>query len=54
MKDKRNLKPTTQPPGFKGELVPEKDEMDLDPTGRNMKRNPYKTPPNNLTSKGQE
>ncbi len=48
----RKTKPITQNSGFKGELVPEKDPMDNNPTGRYMKRNPYKTPPNNLTTKG--
>lgn len=47
----RITKPTTQDAGFKGELVPGKDKQDLDPTGAYMKNNPYKTPPNNLTSK---
>jgi hypothetical protein len=47
----RNTKAITRNPGFKGELVPEKDSMDHDPTGRYMQRNPYKTPPNNLTTK---
>lgn len=51
MKDKRLLQPTTQPPGFNGEMVDEKDELDKNPTGRYMKRNPYKTPPNNMTTK---
>ncbi len=51
MKDKHLLRPAKQPPGFRGELVPEKDEMDLDTSGRYLKRNPYKTPPNNLTTK---
>lgn len=50
----RNTKAITQNPGFKGELVPEKDPMDHDPTGRYMNRNPYKTPPNNLTTKDRE
>jgi len=50
MKNKRT-KRFTQPAGFKGELVPEKDDMDQEPTGRYMKKNPYKTPPNNLTTK---
>lgn len=47
----RKTKAITQPAGFKGELVPEKDSMDHDPTGEYMKKNPYKTPPNNLTTK---
>ena len=51
MKNKRNLKPPSQPPGFKGEMVDEKDLADVNPTGRYMKNNPYKTPPNNLTTK---
>lgn len=51
MKDKDLLKHPTQSPGFKGEMVDEKDGLDLDPTGRYMKKNPYKTPPNNLTTK---
>lgn len=36
---------------FKGEYVREKDSDDLEPTGRYQKKNPYKTPPNNLTTK---
>ncbi|MEG6614407.1 hypothetical protein V6C42_16305 [Pseudoclostridium thermosuccinogenes] len=51
MKSKKS-KPITQPAGFKGESVPEKDDMDHDPTGRYMRKNPYKTPPNNMTTKG--
>ena len=47
----RKSKSITQPAGFKGELVKDKDAMDHDPTGRYMKNNPYKTPPNNLTTK---
>lgn len=47
----RRTKAITQNPGFKGELVPDKDPTDQDPTGRYMKKNPYKTPPNNLTTK---
>lgn len=49
----RKTKPITQPPGFKGELVPEKDPMDHDPTGMYMQKNPYKTPPNKLSTKGE-
>lgn len=48
---KKVIKPVTQDAGFKGELVESKDSRDFEPTGRNMKNNPYKTPPNNLTSK---
>lgn len=51
MKNKRTMKRITQPAGFKGEMVDEKDPTDLDPTGRSMRKNPYKTPPNNLTTK---
>lgn len=51
MKDRKLQKPRTQPAGFNGEMVDEKDQMDQDPTGRYMKRNPYKTPPNNMTTK---
>lgn len=51
MKDPKIMKPTKGDPTFKGELVPEKDSIDQDPTGRYMKNNPYKTPPNNLTTK---
>jgi hypothetical protein len=47
----RKTKAITQPAGFKGELVPDKDPGDHDPTGRYMNNNPYKTPPNNLTTK---
>ena len=47
----RKTKAITRDPGFKRELVPEKDPMDHDPTGRYMVRNPYKTPPTNLTTK---
>jgi len=36
---------------FKGESVTEKDNKDMEPTGRYMKKNPYKTPPNNMTTK---
>lgn len=35
--------------GFKGELT--KDKTIGDPTGRYLKNNPFKTPPNNLTTK---
>ena len=35
----------------KSELVPEKDHSDMGPTGRYINDNPYKTPPNNLTTK---
>lgn len=48
---KKVRKPIAQDAGFKGELVDDKDSSDLDLTGRNMNKNPYKTPPNNLTSK---
>ncbi len=48
---KKVIKPVTQDAGFKGELVDSKDSNDFQPTGRNMQNNPYKTPPNNLTSK---
>jgi len=48
---KKVIKPVTQDAGFKGELVDSKDSNDFEPTGRNMKNNPYKTPPNHLTSK---
>lgn len=48
---KKIIKPVTQDAGFKGELVDAKDSNDFEPTGRNMNNNPYKTPPNNLTSK---
>lgn len=36
---------------FKGELVSEKDELDTTLTKSYRKNNPYKTPPNNLTTK---
>jgi hypothetical protein len=49
--NKKISKPVTQDAGFKGELVDSKDSSDFEPTGRNMNNNPYKTPPNNLTSK---
>jgi hypothetical protein len=51
VKNKKIIKPITQPPGFKGELVEDEDPLDLDPTGRYINNNPYKTPPNNLTTK---
>ncbi len=51
MKTRKN-KEVKGDPGFKGELVPEKDPLDLEPTGRYMKNNPYKTPPNNIFTKG--
>jgi hypothetical protein len=51
MKDHKLQKAPTQPAGFNGEMVDEKDAMDQDPTGRYMKNNPYKTPPNNMTTK---
>jgi hypothetical protein len=41
----------TQDTSFRGELVDNVDEDDVKPTGRNMRNNPYKTPPNNLTTK---
>lgn len=47
----RKTKAITQDDGFKGEIVRDKDPMDQDPTGRYMKRNPYKTPPNKFTTK---
>jgi hypothetical protein len=47
----RKTKAITRDAGFKGELVQEKDSNDHDLTGRYLKRNPYKTPPNNLTTK---
>jgi cyclic beta-1,2-glucan synthetase len=37
---------STEQSWFKGEMVPEKDDMDFTPTGRYMANNPYKTPPN--------
>jgi hypothetical protein len=49
--DKSISKPVTQDAGFKGELVDSKDHDDFAATGRNMVKNPYKTPPNNFTSK---
>ena len=48
---KKATKPVTQDAGFKGELVDEKDAGDFKPTGRSMNNNPYKTPPNNMTTK---
>jgi hypothetical protein len=48
---KKVVKPVTQDVGFRGEIVDDKDSNDLDLTGRNMKKHPYKTPPNNLTTK---
>jgi hypothetical protein len=51
MKANKFTKPVTQDAGFKGELVDSKDSNDFQPTGRNMIKNPYKTPPNNITSK---
>lgn len=47
----RKTKAITGDDGFKGEIVRDKDPTDQDPTGRYMVRNPYKTPPNNLTTK---
>lgn len=47
----RKSKEITQPAGFKGEILDDKDAMDHDPTGRYLRKNPYKTPPNNLTTK---
>jgi len=37
--------------GFKGQIVDDRDPLDNEPTGRYMQKNPYKTPPNNLTTK---
>jgi hypothetical protein len=37
--------------GFKGEMVEEKDLDDMDPAQSYKKKNPYKTPPNNMTTK---
>jgi len=48
---KKYQKPNAQEARFRGELVDGKERDDLELTGRNMKNNPYKTPPNNLTSK---
>ncbi len=48
---KKVIKPVSQDAGFKGELVDSKDSGDFQPTGRNMNNNPYKTPPNSLTTK---
>lgn len=38
----------------KGELVQHPKETSIAAKGRELKNNPYKTPPNNLTSKGKE
>jgi len=48
---KKIIRPVSQDAGFKGELVDNNDSKDFEPTGRNMNNNPYKTPPNNLTTK---
>lgn len=50
MKNKKG-KALAKDTGIKGELVAQKDSNDIKPTGRNVKRNPFKTPPNNLTTK---
>lgn len=47
----KNSKKTPQTNSFKGEMVPEKDRMDYDTTGEYLKKNPYKIPPNKLTTK---
>lgn len=48
---KKVRKSNVEDASFKGELVNSKDINDFKLTGRNMNNNPYKTPPNNLTSK---
>lgn len=48
---KKDVKYDDRKAGFKGELVDEKDIGDMDPAQSYKKKNPYKTPPNNLTSK---
>lgn len=48
MKDKNTLPMSST---FKGELVNEKDDSDLMISPKERYNNPYKTPPNNLTSK---
>jgi len=47
MKKRTYRKPLPEQSRFKGEMVPEKDNIDMKPTGRYMANNPYKTPPNN-------
>ena len=37
--------------GFKGEMVETRDLDDMDPAQSYKKKNPYKTPPNNMTTK---
>lgn len=48
---RKHSKPLNDVAKFKGELVPDKDTADNQPTGKYLKENPYKTPPNNLTTK---
>lgn len=50
-KIKRNPHLATQGLTFKGELVENKEDHDLFPSMELMQENPYKTPPNNITSK---
>lgn len=47
-KEKKTLNITSK---TKGELVDYKDDSDLVVTPEYKRENPYKTPPNNLTSK---
>jgi hypothetical protein len=51
---KRNPHLAKQALTFKGELVENKEDHDLFPSTELMQENPYKTPPNNLTSKDKE
>jgi|GEM_PF-1145226 len=38
---------------FKGELVPDPASRELTAQEKMLKKNPYKTPPNNLTTKSE-
>jgi hypothetical protein len=48
---KRNVQYDDRRAGFKGEMVEERTKEDMDPSQSYKKKNPYKTPPNNMTSK---
>ena len=48
---KRDVRYDNRRAGSKGEMVEERDMKDMDPSRSYKKKNPYKTPPNNMTSK---
>lgn len=48
---KRDVQYDDRRAGFKGEMIEERDERDMDPSQSYKKKNPYKTPPSNMTTK---